>query len=68
MKEATSMIKIGLMLKTKRELVEIIFRKDDIERQLRKQIKCLEKRNKRLEKDLFLLKNENIDVSNKEQQ
>ncbi len=60
------MIKIGLMLKTKRELIEIIFRKDDIECQLRKQIKCLEKRNKKLEKDLFLLKN--IDVSNIEQQ
>lgn len=60
------MIKIGLMLKTKRELIEIIFRKDDIECQLRKQIKCLEKRNKKLEKDIFLLKN--IDVSNIEQQ
>lgn len=60
------MIKIGLMLKTKREIIEIIFRKDDIECQLRKQIKCLEKRNKKLEKDLFLLKN--IDVSNIEQQ
>lgn len=60
------MIKIGLMLKTKRELIEIIFRKDDIECQLRKQIKCLEKKNKKLEKDLFLLKN--IDVSNIEQQ
>lgn len=60
------MIKIGLMLKTKRELIEIIFRKDDIECQLRNQIKCLEKRNKKLEKDLFLLKN--IDVSNIEQQ
>ena len=68
MKEATTMIKIGLMSKTKKELIEIIFRKDDTERQLRKQIECLEKRNKRLEKDLFLLKNESIDVSNKEQQ
>lgn len=62
------MIKIGLMSKTKRELVEIIFRKDDIECQLRKQLKCLEKRNKKLEKDLLLLKIESIDVSNKEQQ
>jgi len=62
------MSKIGLMSKTKRELVEIIFRKDDIECQLRKQIKCLEKRNNKLEKDLFLLKKESIDVSNKVQQ
>ena len=42
----------GLMKKTKKELVEIIFRKDDVERILRDQIKDLMKYNAKLEKQL----------------
>ena len=62
MKEIKTMIKLGLILKTRKELVGIIFRKDDVERQLRKQIKCLEKKNRKLEYELYHLKTEGVGI------
>ena len=46
----------SLLKKTKEELVEIILRKDDVERSLRDQIKDLMKYNAKLEKQLSVKK------------
>lgn len=46
----------ALMNKSKNELVEIILRKDDVERSLRDQIKDLMKYNAKLEKQLSVKK------------
>lgn len=66
------MLNNALMNKSKEELVEIILRKDDVERNLRDQIKDLIKHNAKLETQLSVkmelvqepLKRDKIKVSN----